>query len=93
MDFRCLHEAFNGGTPCKEACDTCARIAGKKINNLPRKGKRVLILYRSVISIGIWNGTCWHIHDNGIERYLHRVDGWLPLPQDKDFYQNTTKQK
>lgn len=85
--FRCLNEVFNGTGQCETPCDTCTRVAGVLRENMPPLNTDVLVLLNlGQIRVGQWNGTAWRVHADGHDRYILNVDGWMPLPEVKDFY-------
>lgn len=76
---------------CNTQCDTCQRIAGALHENQPPLNTDVLVLINlGQIRVGQWNGTSWRIHADGLERFLLNIDGWMPLPDIKDFYRTST---
>lgn len=86
--FRCLNDAFNGTGRCDSQCDTCNRVAGVLHTNNPPINTDVLVLLNlGQIRVGQWNGVSWHIHSDGLERFLLSVSAWMPLPEIRDFYQ------
>lgn len=58
-----------------------------KYETQPPLNTDVLVLLRpGQIRVGQWNGTHWHVHADGLERFIFNVIGWMPLPEIKDFY-------
>lgn len=79
---RCLCAVFNGTNPCQSACDTCARISGTTDKPLlPSENLEVLLMeIDGSVRVGKWTGSRWVIHADGLNKNLHSVIGWMPLP-------------
>lgn len=94
MASRCLCRASNGWDACLSACETCERLAGNEVvePTLPKKGQEVLVLLDyGMIRVGHWDGARWRVHSDGFDRYLLSVNGWLYLPEIKEFHQTGSR--
>lgn len=81
------NNSFSDASRCGLQCDTCNRAAGGLHTDKPPVNTDVLVVLKTgQIRVGQWNGTCWHVHSDGLEHFLFSVNAWLPTPEIKDFY-------